>query len=284
MRPVSSPCTHMRRVVSRASAVSYWASTSHRSRTAGPSAEAGRPTREPTVAASSAGSRSRCSQPSTRVWSSAHSSSRRTGHPGPEPGIAPSSRTRAASPGAWASTMRAAVSSHSAYPACSAPARPDRSRSARRRSSSPAPTSIRAARRSARLRAASASTAAAVSLRSARCRRPSSHCRTQSGGSCPPGTAAGSPDHRSSSPSACLQGNLRLGQLHLKAGADGSPMSTIVRYGVLPLPLHSPHTAPSSSLPAPDHGPDAASLLPALRDAASGASASTCSALQRTPC
>ena len=52
-------------------------------------------------------------------------------------------------------------------------------------------------------------------------------------------------------------------------------MSTTVWYGLLPLPLHSPHTAPSSVLPASDHGPAAPSLLPALRDAASGASAST---------
>ncbi|CAM5654288.1 hypothetical protein SGRIM128S_09352 [Streptomyces griseomycini] len=81
-----------------------------------------------------------------------------------------------------------------------------------------------------------------------------------------------------------MHGNLRLGQLHVYAGPEASATSTTVRYGSLPLPLHSPHTAPSSELPASDHGPAAPSSLPALRDAVSGASASTWSAVQRTPC
>ncbi|GHF67832.1 hypothetical protein GCM10018787_15310 [Streptomyces thermodiastaticus] len=81
-----------------------------------------------------------------------------------------------------------------------------------------------------------------------------------------------------------MHGILRLGHVHEYAGPAASPMSATVRYGVLPLPLHSPHTAPSFELPVSDHGPAVPSLLPALRDAASGASASTWSALQRTPC
>jgi hypothetical protein len=72
-----------------------------------------------------------------------------------------------------------------------------------------------------------------------------------------------------------LHGDFRLGQLHVYAGPDASATSTTVRYGPLPLLRHSPHTAPSSELPVPDHGPAAPSLLPALRDVASGASAST---------
>ncbi|GAA1521004.1 hypothetical protein GCM10009730_30540 [Streptomyces albidochromogenes] len=80
-----------------------------------------------------------------------------------------------------------------------------------------------------------------------------------------------------------MQGNLRLGQLHLYAGLPPA-VSTTVRYGVRPLPLQSPHTAPEPLLPASDHGPAVPSLLPVLRDAASGAKASTCSAVQRTPC
>ncbi len=186
--------------------------------------------------------------------------------------------------------MRAAVSSHSSYPACSAGARPPRNRSARRRSSSVAPAVTRSARRAARRRAASGSAdpdaelpPASVPLFSARLRLPASHCSAQSGGSATAGTAPSPSTHSSSSPSACLHGNFRLGQLHLYAGPVASARSTTVWYGLLPLPLQSPHTVPSP-LPAPDHGPAAPSLLPALRDAASGASASTCSAVQRTPC
>ncbi|GAA2941137.1 hypothetical protein GCM10010446_27970 [Streptomyces enissocaesilis] len=80
-----------------------------------------------------------------------------------------------------------------------------------------------------------------------------------------------------------MHGNFRLGQLHMKAG-PAPAVSTTVRWGMLPLPLHSPHTAPEPLLPASDHGPAVPSLLPALRDASSGAKASTCSAVQRTPC
>lgn len=119
-------------------------------------------------------------------WSSAHSSSSRTGQPGPEAGIAPSSRTRPARPGACASTMRAAVSSHSPYPDCSAAASPPRSRSVRRCSNSWAPPPIRSALRSARRRAASGSAGpppGASSLARTRARRPVSHSSAQPGGS-----------------------------------------------------------------------------------------------------
>lgn len=129
--------------------------------------------------------------------------------------------------------MRAAVSSHSPYPACSAEARPVRSRSVSRCSNSPAPAVIRSARRSARRRAASGSAAAgepdapAARFSSVRFRRPASHSSAQPG-ACPDGTAPSSPAHNSSSPSACLHGNLRLGQLHLYAGPAVSAMSTTV--------------------------------------------------------
>ncbi len=130
--------------------------------------------------------------------------------------------------------MRAAVSSHSAYPPCSAEARPVRSRSVSRCSSSPAPALIRSARRSALRRAASGSAAAcapdapAARFSSVRFRRPASHSSAQSGAWPGDGTAPSSPAQSSSSPSACLHGNLRLGQLHLYAGPAVSAMSTTV--------------------------------------------------------
>ncbi len=130
--------------------------------------------------------------------------------------------------------MRAAVSSHSPYPACSAVARPPRNRSARRCSSSVAPAVIRSARRSALRRAASGSpgvdgepSASAARFSPARFRRPASHSSAQPGAS-PRGTAPSPPAQSSSSPSACLHGNFRLGQLHLYAGPVASAMSMTV--------------------------------------------------------
>ena len=51
-------------------------------------------------------------------------------------------------------------------------------------------------------------------------------------------------------------------------------MSTIVWYGVFPLPLHKPQTRVSVA-PVPVHGVGVASFWPALTDDASGASANT---------
>lgn len=116
VRPVSLPCSQMRRATILPSGVSYWARTSQWSRTGGPSAEAVSPTRVRTVAASGSGSRAIPSHALSSRCSSAHSSSSRAGQPGPDAGMEPNSRTREASPGAWASTMRAAVSSQSPYP------------------------------------------------------------------------------------------------------------------------------------------------------------------------
>lgn len=116
MRPESLPYSQLRRATILPSGVSYWARTSQWSRTGGPSAGAVSPTRPRTVAARGSGSRSIPSQALSSRCSSAHSSSSRTGQPGPEAGMAPNSRTREASPGACASTMRAAVSSQSPYP------------------------------------------------------------------------------------------------------------------------------------------------------------------------
>ena len=85
-------------------------------------------------------------------------------------------------------------------------------------------------------------------------------------------------DHSSSNPSACLHGNFRLGHVHRNAGSD---RSTTVWYGVRPDPAHDPQTAHGLAwAPVPVHGPGLESLRPAATDDASGASASTCSALQ----
>lgn len=126
--------------------------------------------------------------------------------------------------------MRAAVSSQREYPACSAAARPPRSRSSRRCSSSEAPAETRSARCSARLRAASVSAGAAgaaffLAVRSA---RPASQVRAQSGAPSlsPDATGPSGSLQRRSSPSACLHGNFRLGQLHWYAGPV---VSTTVR-------------------------------------------------------
>src|SRR2546423_481343 len=60
----------------------------------------------------------------------------------------------------------------------------------------------------------------------------------------------------------------------LWGGGPAAPaMPTPVWSGLLPLPLPSPHPPPSWDPPASDHGPAAPSLLPALREAVSGASA-----------
>ena len=62
-----------------------------------------------------------------------------------------------------------------------------------------------------------------ASCRAAFCRarltRPSSHSAAKAAGS-PPATCPRL--HRCSRPTACLQGNLRLGQEHVKAGPDRS--------------------------------------------------------------
>ena len=56
-----------------------------------------------------------------------------------------------------------------------------------------------------------------AALRRAACSRLASHSLNQTGGS-PTGTTSGWVAANSNSPSACLQGNLRLGQVHLNAG------------------------------------------------------------------
>src|SRR5205823_7497641 len=78
------------------------------------------------------------------------------------------------------------------------------------------------------------------------------------------------------SPSPCLQGNFRLGQLHLNAG---SPRSIEVRYGWAALPLHSPHRA-DSERPRLVQRRSAPSSRPALAAEGSGARARTCSGVQ----
>ena len=73
--------------------------------------------------------------------------------------------------------------------------------------------------------------------------------------------------------------NFRLGQLHRYAGPG---RSTTVWYGVEPLPRQRPQTSVSWT-PVPAHGAGVASDRPAPCDHTSGASASTCSAVQRVP-
>src|SRR4029453_19190244 len=107
--------------------------------------------------------------------------------------------------------------------------------------------------------------------------RDRSQAAAQSAGSAASGTPPA--DQSSSRPSACLHGHLRLGHEQENAGPA---RSTAVRYGVLPLPWHSPQTtAGSSQAPAPDQGPAVPSLRPAVSDDASGASACTRSAPHR---
>src|SRR5215475_7071711 len=100
-------------------------------------------------------------------------------------------------------------------------------------------SSRRAARRDASFCWASVGGAAAASFLAwalaALAARLSCHSVTHCGGSASVTVPAA---HISSSPSACLQGNLRLGHEHLYAG---SSRSTIVWYGFAPEPLQRPH-------------------------------------------
>jgi len=73
-----------------------------------------------------------------------------------------------------------------------------------------------------------------------------------------------------SRPTACLQGNLRLGQEHLYAGEAGAMLTL---YGVLPDPWQAPHRRLPWK-PMSDQGPGFASLRPAVADDESGAAAS----------
>ena len=76
-----------------------------------------------------------------------------------------------------------------------------------------------------------------------------------------------------------MQGNLRLGQVQLKAG---SVRSTVTWYGVLPLPWHLPHTSESVQ-PRSDHVRRTVRPRAAFTDLASGARASTCCVVHRVP-
>ncbi|CAM5514639.1 hypothetical protein SMICM304S_08197 [Streptomyces microflavus] len=170
----------------------------------------------------------------------------------------------------------------------SAAASPPRSRSVRRCSRSCAPEVPRSARRTAGGRAAPqsagpgadsrlAAAACSAGLASTRPRRASSHGPAQSAGS--PCWISPSPEaRRRSSPNAWWQGSLLA---PATAPVREPVVSSSVLYGLLPLRLHSPYTAPEPAQPVPDWCPADASLFPALRDASSGARDSTCSTVQR---
>ena len=122
-------------------------------------------------------SSSSCSRPSTI--------SMRSGQRSPLWGRYPSSRTSLASPGAWASTRRAAIWSKLWRGRPGTSANPPRTRSRSQRSSSSMPPLMRCSRRSARLRwsAAARSGSAGAAARWERAFRCPIHWLTQSGGS-----------------------------------------------------------------------------------------------------
>src|SRR5262249_31451931 len=100
---------------------------------------------------------------------------------------------------------------------------------------------------------------------------------THAGGS-DAGSAAGDRAASSSSPSACLHGIFRLGHEQRNAG----PLrSACAWYGLDPEPWHSPQSA-CPLCPRPDQRCSLATARPAPREPASGASATTCSAVRLT--
>ncbi len=216
------------------------------------------------------------------MCSCAYSPSSRPVQPSPDAGMPAISRRAAATPGACASTMRAAIGSMWRYPPL-APDRPARTWSRSQMSSSARPAATRARRCPARRAAASSLSAVGAGLaaavarptRSARSARLAIQDSAKPGGWAASGTRPSA--QLSNSATACLHGNFRDGQEHLYAGPD---TSAITWYGCLPDPAHSPHTT-SPAAPACAHGAGPASFTAACRDDASGASAMTRSALQR---
>jgi hypothetical protein len=132
-----------------------------------------------------------------------------------------------ASPGAWASTRRAACDSQDAVPRLRLPANPDLTRSSSQRCNSSAPSLTRSSLRAAVFACDSGSlgsfdfVVAAVSFLAARSLRPFSQEATVSGAEVlAKSDGCSAKSKKRASP--CLQGNLRLGQLHLKAGSARS--------------------------------------------------------------
>ena len=222
----------MRRVVSRSSAVSYCASTSQRPRIVGPASNSAvstvKPTRARTSPASGPGSRSTAEEAAGQQMQQgasppASATASRPPRRPPPPTPAPARRARAPA----RRPCGPAISSHCWYPARSAPASPPRSRSVSRCSNSAAPA-LHPHRPPlgpplGRLRVGGTGGGPPRRPRGraplAFCRRAASHCSAQSGA--PPRADRHRPSpsaQSSSSPSACLQGNFRLGQLHRYAG------------------------------------------------------------------
>ena len=239
-----------------------------------------------TVARSSSG-RSGWAQARARRCRSPYSANVSSSHAPPPRGprarrdtteLRSSSRRRPATPGTWASTIRAARSA-------SAPgrvwARPVVPWSASQRSSSASPRVTRSSRCSARAAAAaSCSSVFSTDSLAAGSLAPVWFFVDHSNANRliePPSSMRPSA-HRYSNPSTCLHGNLWDGHEQRYVGPDTS-IATL--YGVFPDPWHAPHSS-GCDQPMSDHGTGVARRRPATSEAESGASAVTLSGRQRS--
>ena len=234
-RPVLVPHSQKSRAVTRPSSRSRVPITAHRSSTPGAARTSSegtvRPISRRAQATRSAGRCSRPAQARASRWMAPSPEASARSQSGPSSSRSASSPRRAAIPGAWASTMRAARRRRAVLRLSLVVTRPWSIWSRIQRSRSARPSVTRCSRRAARARAALARLAAVAGSASgavpaarsaalaARSARRSAHWRANSTGS--PGAAAPS-HHRCSRPTACLQGNLRDGQEQRKAGAARS--------------------------------------------------------------
>ena len=275
-RPDESPHSHVRWTRNRSCSITVRASTAQRSAMCGPPSTSSRPTFQPSSARTSSrsgpsartcASHSRCSSPRPE--------SSRSGQPSGRPAATPpSDRSRAAAPGAWASTSRAANASHSSQVRSRPAPSPPRTASRSQRWRSSTPPATRASRSAARFAAASGSRGASpgAGREAARGRAPreashsSTHVRRRARRDRAEPTATAAPAR------ACR-------------GTSGSGTSTCrpARRG-RPAPgraaIRCPAQPPDRALvePGARPRPGRASLRAAVTDAASGASASTVSA------
>ena len=238
-RPVLVPHSQKSRAVTRPSSRSRVPTTAHRSSTPGAARTSSegtvRPISRRAQATRSAGRCSRPAQARASRWMAPSSEASSPSQSGSLSSRVASSPRRAATPGAWASTMRAARRRRAVLRLSPVATRPWSIWSRIQRSRSARPSVTRCSRRAARARAALARLAAVAGSASgagagavpaarsaalaARSARRSAHWRANSTGS--PGAAAPS-HHRCSRPTACLQGNLRDGQEQRKAEAARS--------------------------------------------------------------
>ena len=234
-RPVLVPHSQKSRAVTRPSSRSRVPITAHRSSTPGAARTSSegtvRPISRRAQATRSAGRCSRPAQARASRWMEPSSEVSARSQSGPWSFRSASAPRRAAIPGAWASTMRAARRRRAVLRLSLVVTRPWSIWSRIQRSRSARPSVTRCSRRAARARAALARLAAVAGSASgavpaarsaalaARAARRSAHSRANSAGCA--GAAAPS-HHRCSRPTACLQGNLRDGQEQRKAGAARS--------------------------------------------------------------